>query len=593
MKVLLLLNILFFICNPVYAQFHDLNWLFGYGGLPVGDKLGIVKINFEGGNPEQTEIGEAIYEFYGNTSVFSDSQGSLFAYFNGFDLNNARSEVMDNGKKFDVELVKFYRYLSDDALTQGSIFIEWPEHPDSILMLYSGQAYIDNIGLVCQDLSYAVIDRKANNGLGKVVAREQPIITDTINYAQITVIKHANGRDWWLPVREIDANRFYFFLIQPDGIKLHYQQLVDLPVYDGLGQSVFSPDGRSFATYNSLSATLGAWLDVFDFDRCNGALSRQRQIKFKAGLPGGLAFSPNSRFLYVSITDTLFQYDMEASDLAASRKTIKIRVPYPGTIFQPNYFIMGLAPDQRIYMSGTNSMLQLHVINNPDEEGTACDFQERGYKLLTNNFTSMPNFPNYRLGPLDGSSCDTLGLNNLPRAWWRSDRDSTDVLRRSFHDLSYYEPQSWSWDFGDPASGAWNSSTERHPEHVFSAPGKYEVCLKVKNGNGEHTFCRVLFVGITAAQDPEIQAGIGVSPNPFRDRLFVTLNEPLPSAQLHLFDLSGRLLLSKGLVQGINEIGTEDLPKGAYFWRVSLPPASSGRGGEGSTVKSGRVVKVE
>ena len=128
---------------------------------------------------------------------------------------------------------------------------------------------------------------------------------------------------------------------------------------------------------------------------------------------------------------------------------------------------------------------------------------------------------------------------------------------------------------------------------VFSASGKYEVCLKVKNGNGEHTFCRVLWVGITPAQDPEIQASIGVSPNPFRDRLFVTLNEPLPSAQLHLYDLSGRLLLSRGLVLGVNEIGTEHLPKGAYFWRVNLPPAPSGSGGAGSTVKSGRAVKVE
>jgi hypothetical protein len=93
----------------LYAQFHDLNWLLGYGGLPAGDKLGVVKIDFANGNPEQTEIGKAIYEFYSNCSVFSDSSGQLFAYFNGIDLNNAQSQIMENGKKFDIDIVKYYQ----------------------------------------------------------------------------------------------------------------------------------------------------------------------------------------------------------------------------------------------------------------------------------------------------------------------------------------------------------------------------------------------------------------------------------------------------------------------------------------------------
>lgn len=44
--------------------------------------------------------------------------------------------------------------------------------------------------------------------------------------------------------------------------------------------------------------------------------------------------------------------------------------------------------------------------------------------------------------------------------------------------------QSWSWNFGDPASGTANTSTEENPQHVFSGPGTYSVSLTVNYENG-------------------------------------------------------------------------------------------------------------
>ncbi len=40
-------------------------------------------------------------------------------------------------------------------------------------------------------------------------------------------------------------------------------------------------------------------------------------------------------------------------------------------------------------------------------------------------------------------------------------------------------PSLWSWDFGDPASGAQNSSQQQAPQHTFSGPGTYSVTLTV------------------------------------------------------------------------------------------------------------------
>ena len=56
--------------------------------------------------------------------------------------------------------------------------------------------------------------------------------------------------------------------------------------------------------------------------------------------------------------------------------------------------------------------------------------------------------PNYRLGPLNSSPCDTLGINNVPVANFRID-DSLNLFSRYFYDLSYHEPAEWLWDFGD------------------------------------------------------------------------------------------------------------------------------------------------
>lgn len=50
---------------------------------------------------------------------------------------------------------------------------------------------------------------------------------------------------------------------------------------------------------------------------------------------------------------------------------------------------------------------------------------------------------------------------------------------------------SWAWDFGDPASGANNTSTSQNPAHTFSGSGSYTVTLAANAGpgcDGQHTF---------------------------------------------------------------------------------------------------------
>jgi uncharacterized membrane protein len=200
--------------------------------------------------------------------------------------------------------------------------------------------------------------------------------------------------------------------------------------------------------------------------------------------------------------------------------------------------------------------------------------------LPTYNALSIPTFPNYRLGPLDGSSCDTLGIDNLPIAWWRSEQDTLEPRMVYFHDLSYYEPATWSWDFGDGLPG----SSERHPQHTFPAPGNYEVCLTVSNSNGSNTLCRTLHFNASSAQNPDIIERISVSPNPFRERLAVAMSINLRSPVIRIYNHIGRLVRVEQLYFGITEIETGALPAGMYFWEVTAA---------GEPIKSGKLVKLE
>ena len=69
-----------------------------------------------------------------------------------------------------------------------------------------------------------------------------------------------------------------------------------------------------------------------------------------------------------------------------------------------------------------------------------------------------------------------------------------------FSDASNYDPTSWSWDFGDGTS-----SDEQNPQHTYSAPGVYTVCLTVSNALGEDEACQEFTVVLVPQADFAIE----------------------------------------------------------------------------------------
>ena len=83
----------------------------------------------------------------------------------------------------------------------------------------------------------------------------------------------------------------------------------------------------------------------------------------------------------------------------------------PEPPFATMFDIAQLAPDGKVYIGTGNSTLHLHVIHTPYEPGVACNMAQHAIALPHYYVNSLPNHPNYHLGPVDGSVCDSLGIN--------------------------------------------------------------------------------------------------------------------------------------------------------------------------------------
>ena len=266
-----------------------------------------------------------------------------------------------------------------------------------------------------EELLYTVVDMKQDSGLGTVTAKNQLAYQDTM-VDMLTAVRHGNGRDWWIVLPKFNAPTYYVFLLSPQGISAPLiQQKIGFPIINGgVGiQAAFTPNGKKYANLSS-----GAGLQVFDFDRCTGRLSNPVRVPFPSdvGFAAGVAFSPNSRFLYASTTDSLFQFDFKTNDFVQSKILIGV---YEGfvdpeeTTTPVNFNQMMATPDGRIFMTCANGSRYLHVIQQPNEKGVTCNFEQHSIKLPTFHAFSTPNFPHFRLFDVPGSPCDTLGINGL------------------------------------------------------------------------------------------------------------------------------------------------------------------------------------
>ena len=404
-----------------YDNKRDNLWPFGYGWhAGLQDTLfGLTWLNYNTGllssNRQSVDI-----DFNSCSCVGCDTNGNVLFTTNGIFVFDSTSNIMLGCDTLNPGVWAHDWESEGYPLPQGALALPAAGNNQLWYLFHGRISDISTPGTGASDMRdvfYTIIDMTQNSGKGKVVSLRNPILQNEIlDYGKLTACRHANGRDWWVLFFNNLLTKYHRILLDLNGVNdLGWTNLATMGIpFTGLGQSQFSQDGTKYMTYSGISKQSGEFLEIFDFDRCTGSLTSQREIHtFDSCFASGLAISPNSRFVYTSCGASVNQYDMEALDIEASKTTVAIwdgfvDPEFPvGTLF----FLMGNTPDGKIIVNSCNSVRFLHLINTPDSPGLSCNVLQHSLPLYTFNALSMPNYPNFRLGPVDGSACDTLGID--------------------------------------------------------------------------------------------------------------------------------------------------------------------------------------
>ncbi len=571
--------------HSVDSQKEDYIWLFG---SDVADNLDISTIsdttngstNFDFNfDPPKIHYDSArIWDIRTTNGSICSEEGAMQLYTNGqviYDGNhNIVEDTINYNAQWDNWNIIWDGVLINDGLPaiQGAIILPMPEKENRYIIFYSSY----DLGVLrTTKMSYALIEFE--NEEYKLIERDIPVIGgDTLSTGNLNAVKHANGRDWWIIFGKRDHSQFYQFVLTVDGPQYWNELKIGDSFDSSTGQLYFSNRGDKIAICSlDKFGEDGAEVYIADFDRATGEITNPVQDRLEGNsFSQGISFSPNGRFLYATDSEKVYQYDLESDDIIDSRILVAnydgYIYYYPGdldsvTALKSKFGWMAQGPDGKIYISTTSgSTRRFHRINNPNLAGEACDVDQHSIVTPTSLGRGVPNFPNFRLGPLDGSPADTLGLDNHPVAKYRYVQDRLEDLRVHFFDLSYYDPIDYVWDFGDG-----DTSTALEPNHEYAEKGVYEVCLTVSNIYDTNTSCKTLMLGTTSTADQKYDVDVSIYPNPASDYLTVSIHNYLAiDGVVRFYNMAGEMMKEEVLTSASTIVDIRELPSGVFVYQI-------------------------
>lgn len=414
-NAIIFLVLILIIKSPCPAQFTDRVWCFGDS----------VKMEFNGGgvsinNPSgifSVKPASSICDSVGNLLFYVGShtlQPNILNTYIGAVYDNS-DQIINNGDSLDIENVG----------NDGTLILPLAEVDSGFLVVHHRKSQsLSNFYYLWSK----VVD---SSGIFKVISKNN-LLANVSSATKLNAVKHGNGKDWWLLTHTIEADTFYIYLIDSNGIQAPLKQAIgsyystNFPLPGVNGEMVFSKFG------NYLAAVGTEILDVFTFDRCSGQLSNfQNLMTLPISHPDkfywSCSFSGNERYFYTSnlafqgqpgtnIQHTL-QFDMQAASVVNSRCTVfSINSDYVTWQHQ-------LGPDGKIYLARGSSAFPtivtdtgstyLAVIENPNDSCPGLIFNMYGQSLDgRRSLSSLPNNPNYELGRLEPNGCTTAIIEN-------------------------------------------------------------------------------------------------------------------------------------------------------------------------------------
>ncbi|WP_047415859.1 T9SS type B sorting domain-containing protein [Cellulophaga sp. Hel_I_12] len=416
----------------VFSQKEAAIWYFG-------ENAGL---DFNSGTPVALTDG-ALNTMEG-CSTISDPDGNLLFYSDGSTVWNRNHQIMLNGTGL----------LGSDDSTQTAMIVPKPQDPN-IYYIFTVDFESGSNGM-----NYSEVDITLDGGLGAITALKNINLLPS-STEKVTAVKNANGEDIWVLGHTVDTNEFKAFSITTAGVNLTPVTSPSIfsitRINHRAGAMKINPQGNIGVI--AYTGFFGAGF-VFDFDTTTGVVSNMVQVSDSWYLYG-VEFSPSGKILYLSETESfveiqnMYQYNLEAADIAAS-ETIIGNGAYIGYTLQ-------LAIDGKIYglVSGTPFLFS---IENPNVLGVGCNFIYNSVDL------------NGRIG--------MAGLPPFIQSFFRIDditAENTclgDTTAFTLNDTV----DSVVWDFGEPISGANNTSTALTPNHVYATAGNYTVTVTATVG---------------------------------------------------------------------------------------------------------------
>ena len=262
----------------------------------------------------------------------------------------------------------------------GRAVVKWPGK-DDIYYIFTAE-----FPQVYTGFYYSIIDLKLDNGLGAVTEKDIPVESGWDAADRIAIVEKENSENVWVISRKYTEDAIVAFLVDEFGFNPN-PVLSEMPDRDAnsweWGFIKISYDKKFLLS----SYHADEEIEICNFDALSGHAEYMYTLKYPGGVQApivGMEFSPDSKYLYISINKTLdtnviYQFDMQNitdKDLFNSSAIL---------IGSGAAMGMQLARDGKIYcVSNNNSDFTNYcsIIHNPWVKGVGCDYELNALLVL-------------------------------------------------------------------------------------------------------------------------------------------------------------------------------------------------------------------
>ncbi len=491
MKKNLTVLIILIFCSVSLAQNEASFWYFGQNA----------GLRFDAGAGTVTAVTNGQLSTLEGCTSISDTDGNLLFYSDGRTVWNRNHQVMLNG----------IGLKGDESSTSSGLIVPKPQDPDFYYIFTVDEPHhfnsssfpneVDGDG-INDGLTYSRINILDDGGLGAVdnVEKNVPLVTYDINDVQqseykcsekITAVRADDCSSFWVITHFVDS--FYAFKVDENGVS-------DTPVVstvgpvipvegyrrNALGYLKASPDGTKLVAAHFGESTVvaqdaGGGVYLFDFDNDTGLVSNSIELYSPQNndSPYGVEFSAENRKVYATIglgvsgngASQVLQWNLESADIPGS-----LQIIHTSNTLSAGALQLGI--DRRIYraqvsfanLAGTGRFLG--VINNPEADGIATNYDEEGILVDVNGTTQ--NLSRIGLPPfiqsLFNSQIDIIQNGISTTELLLCDGETYTLRADEIPGADY----TWSLD-GTPLA-------ETSFELEVDSPGFYELFIEPNNG---------------------------------------------------------------------------------------------------------------